>query len=65
MELTNKILLSWLAIMWIVFSVWVVAVTTFPLNFGFVGLQSLSGIALIWSMVKYKEIDQHFQVPSE
>jgi len=65
MGLTNKILLSWLAIMWIVFSVWVVAVTTFPLNFGFVGLQALSGIALIWSMVKYKEIDQHFQVPSE
>jgi hypothetical protein len=65
MELTNKILLSWLATMWIVFSAWVVAVTKFPLNFGFVGLQTLSGITLIWSMAKYKQIDQHFQVPSE
>ncbi|MDG6222277.1 MAG: hypothetical protein IAX21_11020 [Candidatus Bathyarchaeota archaeon] len=60
MGLSNKIFLTWLATMWIVFSVWVVAVTTFPLNFGFVGLQALSGIALIWSMVKYNEIDQQF-----
>jgi len=65
MGLSNKILLAWLAVMWIVFSSWVVAVTTFPLNYGFVGLQTLSGIALIWSMIKYKEIDQLFQVPSE
>jgi len=65
MGLSNKILLAWLAVMWIVFSSWVVAVTTFPLNYGFVGLQTLSGIALIWSMIKYKEIDHRFQVPSE
>ena len=65
MELTNKILLIWLGAMWVVFSVWVVAVTTFPVNFGVVGIQALSGIALMWSMIKYNEIDQHFQVPSE
>lgn len=59
MALTNKILLIWLATMWIVFSVWFIAITTFPLNFGVVGIQALSGIALMWSMVKYKEIDQH------
>ena len=61
MGLSNKILLTWLSAMWIVFSIWVVAVTKFPLNFGFVGLQAISGIALMWSMVKYKEIDQHFR----
>ena len=65
MGLSNKILLTWLAVMWVVFSVWVVAVATFPLNFGFAGLQALSGIALMWSMIKYKEIDHRFQVPSE
>ena len=66
MGLTNKILLAWLALMWVVFSVWVVAVTSFPLNCGFVGFQALSGIALIWSMVKYKEIDQQYHLmPSE
>jgi hypothetical protein len=65
MRLTNKIMLAWLAVMWIVFSVWVVAVAAFPINFGFVGLQALFGIALMWSMIKYNEIDQHFQVPSE
>jgi len=46
----------WLAVMWIVFSVWVVAVTQFPLNFGVVGLQSLTGIVLMWTMLQYRDI---------
>jgi hypothetical protein len=48
--------LMWLAVMWVVFSVWVVAVTNFPLNIGFVGLQSLTGIVLMWTMQQYRNI---------
>ncbi|MCZ2808231.1 MAG: hypothetical protein O2V44_02635 [Candidatus Bathyarchaeota archaeon] len=56
MRLSNKILLVWLAVMWIVFSIWVFAVTQFPLNFGFVGLQSLTGVVLMWTMLQYRDI---------
>jgi hypothetical protein len=56
MRLSSKIVLVWLAVMWTVFSAWVFIVTSFPLNFGFVGLESISGIALMWTMIQYKEI---------
>jgi hypothetical protein len=56
MRLSSKILAAWLAFMWIVFSAWVVVVTQFPLNFGFVGLQSMAGIVLMWTMHWYKEV---------
>jgi hypothetical protein len=52
----------WLALMWIVFSIWVVAIAPFPLNFGFVALQSLIGIVLVWTM---KPINIRNKVPSE
>jgi hypothetical protein len=54
MQFSNKIVLSWLAVMWVIFSVWVVSVTSFPLNLGFVGMQSLTGIALMWTTLWYK-----------
>ena len=56
MRLSNKIVLIWLAVMWTVFSAWVVIVTSFPLNFGFVGLESISGIVLMWIMIQYKDM---------
>jgi hypothetical protein len=56
MRLSNKILVMWLAVMWTIFSVWVVAVTQFPLNFGFVGLQSLAGVVLMWTMLQYRDV---------
>jgi hypothetical protein len=65
MRLSSKILVIWLAVMWVVFSVWVFAVTNFPLNFGFVGLQSLTGIALVWTMIQYRDIYTSIEVPSE
>ncbi len=65
MRLSSKILVMWLTVMWMVFSVWVVAVTNFPLNFGFVGLQSLMGIVLLWTMIQYKDIYTSYEVPSE
>jgi hypothetical protein len=46
----------WIAIMWAVFSIWIFAVTRFPLNFGFGGLQSLTGIVLVWTMLQYRDI---------
>ena len=56
MKFSNKVLLAWLAVMWAVFSVWVFAVAQFPLNYGFVGLQSLTGIALLWTVFWFREI---------
>jgi hypothetical protein len=56
MKLTNKILLMWLAVMWVVFSVWLFAVTQFPLNFGVVGLESVAGVALMWTMQWYRDV---------
>jgi len=56
MKLLSKILVIWLAVMWTIFSVWVVTVTKFPLNFGFVGLQSLAGVVLMWTTLQYKAI---------
>ena len=55
MRLSNKILVMWLAVMWVVFSVWLFAVTQFPLNFGVVGLESLAGIVLMWTMLQYRD----------
>ena len=65
MRLSSKILTLWLTVMWAVFSVWVIAVTSFPLNFGFVGLQSVMGIALLWTMLQYRNIYTSIEVPSE
>lgn len=56
MNVPNKILLAWIVVMWIIFSVWLFAVTQFPLNVGFVGLQSLAGIGLMWAMHLYRDI---------
>ncbi|MCW4015220.1 MAG: hypothetical protein NWF06_02520 [Candidatus Bathyarchaeota archaeon] len=65
MKRSNKILLMWLSVMWTVFSIWVVAVTQFPLNFGFVGLQSIVCIVLVWTMIQYNNIGNDSLVPSE
>jgi hypothetical protein len=66
MKLSNKILLMWLAVMWVIFSVWVFAVTQFPLNVGFVGLQSIFGVALMWTMTQYREaFSTAIELPSE
>jgi hypothetical protein len=46
----------WLAVMWLVFSVWLFAVTQFPLNFGVVGLESIACVALMWTMLMYRDI---------
>jgi hypothetical protein len=46
----------WLAAIWVVFSVWLFAVTKFPLNFGFVGLESIVGIVLMLTMLVYRDI---------
>jgi hypothetical protein len=56
MKLANKIMLSWLAIIWLVFSVWLLAVTHFPLNFGVVGLEFIAGIILMWTMLANRDI---------
>jgi hypothetical protein len=56
MRLSNKILLMWLAVMWLIFSVWLFAVTQFPLNFGVVGLESIAGVALMWTMLMYRDV---------
>ena len=46
----------WLAAIWIIFSIWLFVVTQFPLNFGVIGLESLAGLILMWTMVQYREI---------
>jgi hypothetical protein len=62
MSVPDKILLMWLAVIWTVFSVWVVTITPFPLNFGFVAFQLLTGIVLVWTM---KLVYFRSKVPSE
>jgi hypothetical protein len=54
MKSSDKLLVFWLAVMWIVFSTWVMAVTPFPLNFGFVAFQLLTGIVFVWIMIPNK-----------
>ncbi len=56
MRLSNKIILIWLAVMWVVFSAWLLALTQFPLNFGVGGLESIAGIVLIWIMLPNREV---------
>ena len=56
MMFSNKILLTWLALMWIVFSCWIFAVTQFPINLGFAGVEVITGIVLLWTMSQYKDL---------
>jgi hypothetical protein len=56
MRLSNKILPMWLVVMWVIFSVWLFVVTQFPLNFGVLGLESIAGVALMWTMLMYRDV---------
>jgi hypothetical protein len=55
MRFSNKIILTWLTLIWIVFSCWIFAVTQFPINFGFVGVEAITGIVLLWTMSQFKD----------
>ena len=56
MNYINKILLVWLIVMWIVFSGWIFVVTQFPLNFSFIGIQFITGLAMIWTMIQVRDL---------
>jgi hypothetical protein len=45
----------WLTVMWVVSSVWLFAVTQFPLNFGMIGLESIGCMTMIWTMLMYRD----------
>ena len=52
----NKILLGWISIIWIVFSGWIVLVIQFPLNLSFLGVQFITGVVMIWTMIYIKDL---------
>jgi hypothetical protein len=62
MNIADNILLLWLATIWIVFSIWIVAVAPFPLNLGFVAFQVLIWIVLVWTI---EPVFLRSEVPSE
>jgi hypothetical protein len=52
----SKLISIWTTFIWTIFSIWLFAITQFPLNFGIIGLESLIGIILIWVTKQFKEI---------
>jgi hypothetical protein len=65
MTISNKILLIWLSVMWTIFSFWFFAITQFPLNISLIGLESIAGVILMWTMHMYRDTQNVYNVPSE
>ena len=65
MKILNKIILIWLSVMWIIFSFWSFVITQFPLNLSVIGLESIAGIILIWTMQMHRDTQNVFKVPSD